>query len=78
MHCTCVVRGDYLLPSTEQVGMVYSENEEVIKVVGQMCHASQASTLTLHTIGRLLQEVSFVDDHFEWHQVRQKYETTKN
>lgn len=51
-----------------QVGVLYSENKEVVAMVSKMAHASQASSDTMDLVGRLFREPSFLDDYFTQHQ----------
>ncbi|CAM9472569.1 unnamed protein product [Ectocarpus sp. 8 AP-2014] len=51
-----------------RVGVLYSENKEVVAMVSKMAHASQASSDTMDLVGRLFREPSFLDDYFTQHQ----------
>ncbi|CAM9416345.1 unnamed protein product [Ectocarpus fasciculatus] len=51
-----------------RVGVLYSENKDVVAMVSKMAHASQASSDTMDLVGRLFREPSFLDDYFTQHQ----------
>ena len=51
-----------------QVGVLYSENKEVVGMVSKMAHTSQASSDTMDLVGQLFREPGFLDDYFRQHQ----------
>ncbi|CAM9867196.1 unnamed protein product, partial [Discosporangium mesarthrocarpum] len=46
-----------------RVGAIYSENQEVLAMVGSMCHSCEASTDTLNLLGQLLREPGFMEEY---------------
>eukprot|EP00752_Nemacystus_decipiens_P004326 g3951.t1 len=51
-----------------RVGVLYSENTEVVAMVSKMAHTSQASSDTMDLVGHLFREPGFLDEYFGQHQ----------
>lgn len=63
--CACVCVCFYV-----KVGVLYSENREVVSTVCKMVQTSQASSDTMDVVGRLFGEAGFMDEFFRQHQAR--------